>query len=888
MAEFIHQPSGAAGEIAPELYGRVDQELYYIGMKTVRNWIVRQYGGWSNRPGYYYIAEVKNSSHNTRVIKFQFNEEQTYVLELGDQYMRIIADGGQVIETAKNITAITQANPGVITSNAHGFSNGDDVFTDSITGMIELNGRTFRVAGVTANTFQLNDYQGNAIDTSAYTAYSSGGTVSRIYTVSTPWAHEDVFDLNFAQKNDTITIVHPDYYPRDITRTGNTAWTVTEFANENGPFQETNTTATTVYASAATGSGVTLTASAALFDATMVGELFYIEAEPVDDTKMWEAAKAISTNDIRRAGTHYYEAQNTATSGTIKPDHVEGERTDGDNGVRWKYLHSGFGIVEITGYTSTTVVTVTVINRLPAKVVGGANATTLWAKAAWSESEGYPSACVYHKGRMIFGGTNNQPSTLWMSEVDLRFNFGTGNPILDDEAITVPINAVELNAIRHLLPFTGLIVLTSNSEQLISGDSDGALLASSPPKPTPQGSTGSSKVPPIIIGNTGLFVQDIGSTIHSLKYQLDSDSFGGIDMTARSPHLFRNKAVKDWAYQRYPLSVVWAVMDDGELNGLTFMEEQKVFAWHRHDTDGSYHSVATIREGRETSAYFVIEREIDGVTKKYIELQASRYFTDEVDQFFVDCGLTYDGRNTGSTTVTVTGGTTWASEDAEDLTITSSVGIFKAEDATLRNQIVFWNGDTRIPLEITAYTSSTIVTAIAIKDVPVAYRGVARTDWEFAKKKFYNLNHIEAKDVSVLADGNKVPNISVSNGQAVIPDAAAVVHIGLPYTCDLETLEFAGPQGSTKAKVVAVPAVHITVQETQSISIGVNDFASCKPQHVRYTETSMDRPVTARTGLVSATTNTTWSRNGRVVVRHEEPTAISINCFSPEVVLGEN
>lgn len=902
QSAFFNQPSMASGEIAPYLYGRVDQELYYIGLRTCRNFIVRQYGGASNRGGTYFIGEVKDSTHPVRIIPFSFNETQTYVIELGHFYARFIANGGQVLETAKVITGITQANPGVVTSAGHGFSNGDDVFISGVVGMTQLNGRSLRVANVAANTFELHDYQGNNVSTAAMGAYVSGGTAARIYTVVTPWDSADLFELNYAAKNDVMTVVHPDYKPTDMTRTGNTAWTVTDFAVTEGPFQDKNAGTTTITASATTGA-ITLTASASLFSAASVGQLFYIEQEPTDSTKVWEVAKAIVTNDIRRAGANYYKATNNATTGTVKPDHVEGTASDGDNGVIWQYLHSGFGIVQITAYTSPTQVNATVINTLPNNVTS--IATTVWAKAAWSSEEGYPSAAAYHKQRFALGGTRNAPNRLWFSGVGLRAFFGKSNPILADESFKLDLDTTEVNAIRHLVPLKQLITLTSASEQLINGVNN-VLDATSPPVADVQGYTGSSKVKPIIIGNTAIYVEDTGDVVRSLQFNLQEDSFTGIDLSARSPHLFEGKTVVDWTFQRRPLSVVWTVQDDGSLLGFTFMQEQKVYAWHRHDTDGTYKSVASIREGRENATYQITARVINGVTKQYIERHASRNIPRDSkiasksrDQMFVDCGLMYDGRNTTATTITITGGTTW--DIPEVLTLTASSSIFTAAD--VGNQITFWYQPATGPmialrLNISAFTSGTVVSAIPTKPLPVAYQGVARTDWEFGKKVFSNFSHLAGKSAAVLADGNQVKGLSFSAaGVLTLDTAAAVMVAGLGYVSDLETLDLAQPQGQTKAKTTNIPRLFVTVQETTDLWAATNafddadiDFEAPDSKFMQYKSRSpdigYDLPIPPATALFEIPLNSSWSNKQRVCIRNVAPTAITVNCLTPEVVLG--
>jgi len=78
------------------------------------------------------------------------------------------------LAAAKTITAITNAAPGVVTSVAHGYSNGDYIYL-TVNGMWQLNGRVFRVASVATDTFRLEDVSGGGgIDTTAFGAFTSG------------------------------------------------------------------------------------------------------------------------------------------------------------------------------------------------------------------------------------------------------------------------------------------------------------------------------------------------------------------------------------------------------------------------------------------------------------------------------------------------------------------------------------------------------------------------------------------------------------------------------------------------------------------------------------------------------------------------------------------
>lgn len=217
-----------AGEISPRLEGQITLEKYRQGLSDLTNMVVMPHGGVQRRPGTEFLGEVKNSAVKTRLIPFQFKTSDTYILEFGQETMRVYRNGLQVLTgAAKTITGVTRANPGVVTSAAHGFSNGQEIYIDNVGGMTQLNARNFIVANATANTFTLKDAFGTDIDTTGFTAYTSGGSADTIYEISTPYVEADLFDLRYAQSADTMYIVHPSYDIRVLTRTGSAAWTLT-------------------------------------------------------------------------------------------------------------------------------------------------------------------------------------------------------------------------------------------------------------------------------------------------------------------------------------------------------------------------------------------------------------------------------------------------------------------------------------------------------------------------------------------------------------------------------------------------------------------------------------------------------------------------------------
>ena len=271
MATVVHpfQTNFTAGELTPKLAGHIDFDKYSNGLETLENMTTFPQGGVTRRAGSRFVAEVKDSSKSTRLIPFEFNITQSYCIEVGDQYMRFFKDRGQIVEATKSISAITKANPAVVTATSHGYSDGDHVWINDVVGMTEVNGRRFTVANKTTHTFELS-----GVNSSNYTTYSSGGTAAKVFEISTSYTQSQIFDLKFAQSADTMFIVHPSHEPAKLTRTGHTSWTLADVDFQKGPYLDTNTTTTTLNpGSSGVGTGVALVASADLFASTDVGRL---------------------------------------------------------------------------------------------------------------------------------------------------------------------------------------------------------------------------------------------------------------------------------------------------------------------------------------------------------------------------------------------------------------------------------------------------------------------------------------------------------------------------------------------------------------------------------------------------------------------------------------
>ena len=291
------QTNFTAGELTPKLAGQVDFKKYNNGVETMENLTVFPQGGCQRRSGSKFVCEAKDSSSSVRLIPFEFNITQAYVLELGNNYIRFFKDNGQITETDKVITAITRANPAVVTSASHGFSNGDHVWINSVGGMTRLNGRRFVVANQTTNTFELTGE-----NSTSYDAYASAGTASKVYEIATTYTTAQIFEIQYTQSADVMYIVHPDHKPRKLSRTGHTSWTLTDVDFLRGPYLDANTSSATMTPSGTSGS-VTITASTSTFVSGDIGRLIKIETGHAKITGYTSGTQVAATTTDDFTGT---------------------------------------------------------------------------------------------------------------------------------------------------------------------------------------------------------------------------------------------------------------------------------------------------------------------------------------------------------------------------------------------------------------------------------------------------------------------------------------------------------------------------------------------------------------------------------------------------------
>lgn len=600
MAISVPQNSFTGGEWAPSLWARSDLQKYPTAVKRIENCIIHPHGGASNRAGTYFVGETKFSDKDSRLIPFQFSTVQSYMLEFGDQYMRVFKDGGRVVEAANNITDITLAATITITSASHGYTNGQWIILGSIVGPTGLNGKTVVVSDKDTNTFKIKDVDGNYIVGTGMTAYVSGGTAERIYELATTYLEADLSLLKIVQSADVMYVFHPSYKPRKISRTGHAAWTIADITWTPG------IAAPTLVSPGGTGSQYVIT------------------------TVSLEGEESLISNEVTSA------AGQTLTWGAV---------TGADY---YNIYQNKNGVYGWLGYAAGTSYLIPA-NTNPDLEEGAPKARTPFASAG-----NYPGVAMFFEQRLVPARTNNKPQTLFGSVTGAFENMNVRSPLREDDAYEFTINSQKMNEIRWMVPLDVAIIGTSGGEWRMKGGANSNGVTPTSVDLKPQSQWGCSHIQPIIAGSTILFVDASRRAVRDLMYSLEVDRYTGNNLALLAPHLFESAQIVAWCYQQYPDSIVWCVRDDGVLVGLTYYREQEVWGWHRHETQGLFKDIASVMSNEgDIDTYAIVEREVNDVTRRYVELLAERGAINDIkkDAFFVDCGLTYDG----SPVTTITG-----------------------------------------------------------------------------------------------------------------------------------------------------------------------------------------------------------------------------------------
>ena len=408
---------------------------------------------------------------------------------------------------------------------------------------------------------------------------SDGVAIQTNITANVNWTTAQLFELNFAQFGDTVFMTHRDNPTLQIKRTSATTFTVTEFAFEidedvvvsgayktHAPFYKyADASVTVTLSTSATGTGRTITASSPIWTTDYVN--------------------------------HYIK--------------VDGSQ------------------IKITGYTSSTVVTGTIIET----VSGGTGPHANWEEELISAPRGYPQAVTFHDNRLYFAGVKDAPAAVIASQVGGYFNFDVGTG-LADEAINVFVSGDRVNEIRHLVSSRNLQVLTDGGEYFVPTSTDTSAVTPANITFLRQTPYGCSRAKPIIFDGATLYAQKNGKSIREYLFSDVENAYASTSISILASHLVNgpvDMAMITGTTTR-PEQFAFFTNNDGTLALFHSIRAEKIAGWTLWSTKSGdeFTSITAINE----NLFCVVKRDLEGGTVYTLEKFA------EQDDLTLDCSGT--------------------------------------------------------------------------------------------------------------------------------------------------------------------------------------------------------------------------------------------------------
>lgn len=600
MGSTTFQRSLAGGELAPALAARADLPKYLAGLRTCRNFLVQRHGGAQNRAGFAFVGGTNGDLTDTFLLRYvSAVPSMSCLIEAGPHYLRFYHNGGLV----------------------------------RVSAVVAFDGAVFTEAGSIRSSGGVNYY---AIQRSTATPPPDAAfwypLPGDILEIPTPFGNAG---FAWVQSGTTITLTSPlnlvaPYELINLVDGTLTSWLIRTVPTV--PAIEPPT-------------AVVITPGAA-------GALSYSYIITSHDAVTYEesigsAIEQATNIDVPTAAAPNAIGWTAPTVGPLASDYDV-------------YLDPfGNGVFGYIG-TASAQESFNDTGLIPDYAHTPPEARVMF-KAPDGVTDDFPATAGYYQQRRLFANTPAARDGVWGSQTGLVSNFNISSPLQVDDAITFKMAGNAHNPVRHLLGLKALIVLTDAGEWTVAGAQTlngpvSTVLGPNTVDAQQQGYAGAGPVRPVIVGNTIIYVQARGRIVRDLSFTAapgpDTVGLAGKDLTLFAAHLFDGQTIDRLDFQQTPHSIIWAVRSDGTLLGLTFIPEEDVWGWHRHDTGagGIFEDVCVVPEGDEDALYVLVRRTIGGVFKRYIERMAPRLIVDfAADSFFVDAGLTYTGPPTATT-----------------------------------------------------------------------------------------------------------------------------------------------------------------------------------------------------------------------------------------------
>ena len=848
-----------AGELSPRLDGRTDLSKYLNGVKKMENLIVHPHGGASRRPGTKFVREVKNSAHNCRLIPFEFNVTQAYILEFGDEYFRIHKDGGTVVDGSSDPIEV---------STPYGEDELADLkFTQS--------------ADVMYLVHPL--FAPRKITRTSHTAWSIA---------------EVAFERGPMQDDNTGTVTF-----LASGRTGNvnvTASSSTFVSTDVGRLIKVH-------------DGVTKITS--LTSATVVATTVQENADGRSELMPAYTAATISAHegDPSSTGLEHNDRYQDTAGQFIAQGFKEGQKITVTGFTTGNNNNSSAIIVRVTEDTLLLAPSSDVTDEAAGDsvtIAGDLTASTEWALGAFSGTTGFPSAVAFYEQRLVFASTTAQPQTLFFSVGGSFEDFNGG--VNDTDALTYTLGSNQVNIIRYLQAGRVLLVGTSGGEFVVSS-SEQAPLSPTNASVKRQATYGSANIQPVQVANTTLFIQRAKRKLRELIFDLNTDSYQAPDLTILAEHITEG-GIKEMALQQEPDNIVWCVRIDGKLVGMTYRREENVIAWHEHTLGGkSGACTVTVSDYANLAVGTTLKfTKSDGTTVTFtseaaggsapadtsLGFRPNESNNTTADNIFtrMDAHADFTVANPSAAIVTIeetnpsaTGFLSCVSSDTTRLTTTNQTHALVESIATipgdLNEDAVYMVVQRTINLGTKRYIEffapfdfgSSAEDAFFV-DSGLSYTGTAATSMS-------GLNHLEGEVVSTLVNGATHPNKAVASGALTLDFSATKAHIGLLYKSTLQTMriEAGGTEGTAQGKTKRIHEVVLRLFRTIGAKVGSSETELDRIPF-RTSADEMDQSLGLFTGDKQIEFRSGFDSDGFIVVQQDQPLPLTVIGIYPRLI----
>lgn len=434
--------------------------------------------------------------------------------------------------------------------------------------------------------------------------------VARVYRVGSPYNGVELEEIDFEQTADTMYMAHIDHAPTKLIRGGHVDWEFVEL---------------TFGATVPAPTSCAVTATIPNTDVDNGGDNYfpqpatYVVTAINDDTGEESVASNQDTdsNDLtlkRNYNTITWAAASGATRYNVYK---------ADNEQFFGYIGTTDGLTFRDDNIGPD------LTRAPPQAFN-----------PFGTASDYPSTVTLFEQRSIWARSHNTPNGIWGSRSGLLENFDRSRPLQEDDSLAFTVVAGRVNSVNQLVSTTGLLALTSDSVFSIDGDGQGGILTgNSPPATRRQIGRGSTRLPPLVVDNVVFYAPSVGTSVRTINYSFEVDGLKSNDVSIFSPHFFEGMEIVAWCYAQEPRSLIWAVRSDGKLLCFTWEQEQNVWGWTLCETDGTVLSICSISESGEDRVYLIVDRQVNGETRRFVERMAPHRWDAIEDVVFMDCAV---------------------------------------------------------------------------------------------------------------------------------------------------------------------------------------------------------------------------------------------------------